>query len=206
MAWPPCCGTSGSGPTGHWGHKEWAPERKTDPAFRPGGMAGFRARVGEILGGAPAPGPTPPPAGGQSPNFRTWGTQVRRGSAPRLPDAIRAGGAPIPADDKDVHCLTRNGTAEVTFVSALIPGCLHRTGLVPDGEDLFDHRYGSAAVADPVIPLPDGLCGSALRGPVWIYPSPGSTGSGLSVMVERSDMLDGAFHFPARAVITFNLG
>jgi hypothetical protein len=60
------------------GHKEWAPERKTDPAFWPGDMAGFRARVAETLGGAPAPGPTPPPpGGGQSPNFRTWGTQVR---------------------------------------------------------------------------------------------------------------------------------
>jgi hypothetical protein len=42
-------------------HKEWAPERKTDPAFWPGDMAGFRASVAEVLGGAPAPGPTPPP-------------------------------------------------------------------------------------------------------------------------------------------------
>ncbi|GGI94900.1 hypothetical protein GCM10010121_001560 [Streptomyces brasiliensis] len=131
-----------------------------------------------------------------------------RGSDLRLPDAIRAGGVPIPADAEDVHYLTRNGTAEVTFVSGLVPEYLHRTGLLPDGADPFDQRYGTKAVAGPEIPLPDGLCGSALRGPVRIYGSQGSTGtgSGLGVMVECSDVPGGVFRVPARAVIAFSLG
>ncbi|WP_086723193.1 hypothetical protein [Streptomyces carpinensis] len=91
-------------------------------------------------------------------------------------------------------------------MSALMPGHLHRTGTVPDGQDLFDHRYGGPAVAGPVNPLPNGLCRSAPAGPIWIYPSPSSAGAGLGVMIECSDMLGGGFRFAARAVITFTLG
>lgn len=123
-----------------------------------------------------------------------------RGSDPRLPDVIRAGSAPIPVGAKDVHCLTRNGTAEVIFVSAAPdgPGSRRRGPVRPPVR-----QRGGRRPRDPVAGRPARL---RPAGPVWIYPSPGSAGSGLSVMVERSDMLDGAFRFPARAVITFNLG
>ncbi|MER5912408.1 hypothetical protein ABT124_18425 [Streptomyces sp. NPDC001982] len=128
------------------------------------------------------------------------------GSDLRLPDVIRAGGAALPAGASDIHYFTRNGRAEVSFVSGLIPEYLHRAGLLPDGKPLFDPAYGTRGVADDVIALPEGLCGPAQRGPVWIYRSPGSTGSGVEVTVERSTMVHDAFRFPARAVITFPLG
>ena len=127
------------------------------------------------------------------------------GSDVQLPGVIRAGGASIPAGASDVHYFTRNGGAEVAFVSGRIPDYLHRAGILPDGEPLFDEKYGTKAVADDEIELPDGLCGSPLRGPVWIYHSTSATGSSVNVMVERSPTVDDSFRFPARAVVTYNL-
>jgi hypothetical protein len=66
------------------GHKEWAPSRKSDPAFWPGDVDGFRAEVEKHLQGtAPAPQP-PAPAPGQGKEFGTWGTGVQIRSAPEL--------------------------------------------------------------------------------------------------------------------------
>lgn len=127
------------------------------------------------------------------------------GSDAELPGEIRAGGATIPAGASDVHYFTRNGTAEVTFVSGRIADYLHRAGILPEGEPLFDERYGTKAVADDEIELPDGLCGSALRGPVWTYHSTSPTGTSVDVMVERSPLADDSFRFPARAVVTYDL-
>lgn len=127
------------------------------------------------------------------------------GSGVQLPEVIRAGGASIPAGASDVHYFTRNGSAEVTFVSNQIPDYLHRAGLLPEGEPLFDEKYGAKGVADDEIDLPDGLCGSSLRGPVWIYESTSATGSTVSVMVERSPTVNDYFRVPARAVVTYNL-
>lgn len=127
------------------------------------------------------------------------------GSDMQLPGVIRAGGASIPAGASDIHYFTRNGDAEVTFMSGQVPDYLHRAGILPDGESLFDEKYGTKAVADDEIDLPDGLCGSPLRGPVWIYHSTSATGSSVNVMVERSPTVDDYFRFPARAVVTYNL-
>ncbi|MFE2581799.1 hypothetical protein [Streptomyces sp. NPDC059378] len=127
------------------------------------------------------------------------------GSDMQLPGVIRAGGASIPAGASDIHYFTRNGSAEVTFVSGRIPDYLHRAGILPDDEPLFDEKYGTKAVAEDEIDLPDGLCGSPLRGPVWIYHSTNATGSSVNVMVERSPTVDDYFRFPARAVVTYNL-
>ncbi|WCN05105.1 hypothetical protein [Streptomyces sp. M92] len=128
-----------------------------------------------------------------------------KGSDVQLPGVIRAGGASIPAGASDVHYFTRNGSAEVTFVSRQIPDYLHRAGILPDGERLFDEEYGTKAVADDEIEPPGGLCGSPLRGPVWIYHSTSATGSSVNVMVERSPAANDSFRFPARAVVTYNL-
>ncbi|MEU6540239.1 hypothetical protein [Streptomyces sp. NPDC047000] len=127
------------------------------------------------------------------------------GSDMRLPGVIRAGGASIPAGASDIHYFTRNGSAEVTFMSGQIPDYLHRAGILPDDEPLFDKKYGTKADGDDEIDLPDGLCGSPLRGPVWIYHSTSATGSSVNVMVERSLTVDDDFRFPARAVVTYNL-
>ncbi|MFC8867966.1 hypothetical protein ACFUAC_09970 [Streptomyces sp. NPDC057148] len=127
------------------------------------------------------------------------------GSDTKLPQVISAGGVPIPAGASDVHYFTRNGSAEVAFVSGQIPDYLHRAGILPDGDPLFDEKYGTKAVADDKIELPDGLCGSPLRGPVWIYHSTSATGSSVNVMVERSPTVNDSFRFPARAVVTYNL-
>ncbi|MFB7371307.1 hypothetical protein ACFC0D_15830 [Streptomyces sp. NPDC056222] len=127
------------------------------------------------------------------------------GSDLRLPDVIRAGGAPIPAGASDVHYFTRNDSAEVTFVSDQIPDYLHRAGILPDGAPLFDEKYGSKGVADDEIALPERLCGSSLRGPVFVYHSTNATGSSIEIMVERSPTTNDDFRLPARAVVTYNL-
>ncbi|MFF3563756.1 hypothetical protein ACFYXS_27275 [Streptomyces sp. NPDC002574] len=90
-------------------------------------------------------------------------------------------------------------------MSSQIPDYLSRAGILPEGKPLFDERYGTKAVADDEIPLPDGLCGSALRGPVWIYASPSDTGTRVTVMVERSPTVNDDLRIPARAVVTYSL-
>jgi hypothetical protein len=127
------------------------------------------------------------------------------GSDVQLPGVIRAGGASIPAGASDVHYFTWNGSAEVTFVSNQIPDYLHRAGILPDGEPLFDEKYGTKAVADDEIELPDGLCGSPLLGPVWTYHSTSANGSSVNVMVECSPTVNDYFRVPARAVVTYSL-
>jgi hypothetical protein len=125
------------------------------------------------------------------------------GSDLRLPGVITAGGASIPTDAKDVHYYTRNGSAQVTFTSGLISDYLHRTGVLPKGKDLFDKKYGEPAVADDEIGLPDGLCGSSLRGDTWRYHSTAANGTGVAVTVEESPLLPRAFRFPARVVVGY---
>ncbi|MFD8071874.1 hypothetical protein ACFV3E_04345 [Streptomyces sp. NPDC059718] len=127
------------------------------------------------------------------------------GSDTRLPGVIRAGGAPIPAGASDIHYFTRNGGAEVTFVSNRLPDYLHSAGVLPEGKPLFDEKYGTKGVADDEIELPEGLCGSPLRGPVWIYHSTSATGSSVDVMVEVSPTFGDEFRFPARTVVTYSL-
>ncbi|MEU8828989.1 hypothetical protein [Streptomyces sp900116325] len=127
------------------------------------------------------------------------------GSEVQLPGVIRAGGASIPAGASEVHYFTGNGSAQVTFVSNQMPDYLYRAGILPDGNPLFDEKYGTKGVANDEIELPDGLCGSSLRGPVWIYDSTSATGSGVTVMVERSPTADDSLRFPTRAVVTYNL-
>ncbi|MEU2433277.1 hypothetical protein ABZ611_27940 [Streptomyces sp. NPDC007861] len=127
------------------------------------------------------------------------------GSDTRLPDVIHAGGAPIPAGASDIHYFTRNGSAEVTFVSNRIPDYLHRAGILPEGKPLFDEEYGTKGEAADEIELPEGLCGSLLRGPVWIYHSTSATGLSVTVMVEVSPTHGDDFRFPARAVVTYSL-
>ncbi|MFF7900138.1 hypothetical protein ACIP4X_18440 [Streptomyces sp. NPDC088817] len=124
------------------------------------------------------------------------------GSDVKLPDVISAGGAPIPAGASDIHYLTRNGRAEVAFVSGRIPDYLHRAGILPESKPLFDTKYGEKV--DDGIARPDDLCGAALREPLWVYHSTNDDGVGVSVMVERSPTVGDAFRFPARAVVTYN--
>jgi hypothetical protein len=125
------------------------------------------------------------------------------GSDLRLPGVIDAGGASVPADAADVHYYTRNGSAQVTFTSRRIPDYLHRAGILPEGKALFDEKYGTKGVADDEIALPDGLCGTPLRDPVWTYHSTAANGTRVDVTVERSALFDEAFRSPARAVVTF---
>ncbi|MYS34584.1 hypothetical protein K388_01568 [Streptomyces sp. KhCrAH-43] len=127
------------------------------------------------------------------------------GSDTKLPEAISAGGAPIPAGASDVHYYTRNGNAEVTFVSGEVEDYLHRAGVLPDDALPFDATYGTKAEAGEEIALPDGLCGSPLRGPVWVYDATSATGSGVGVMVERSPVDNESFRLPTRAVVTYRL-
>ncbi|MFD5060032.1 hypothetical protein [Streptomyces sp. NPDC058394] len=52
---------------------------------------------------------------------------------------------PIPADASDIHYVTREGLAQVSFLSDRMPDYLHRAGIVPAGEPLLDdENYGSA--------------------------------------------------------------
>ncbi|MCX4448971.1 hypothetical protein ACIOEZ_30040 [Streptomyces sp. NPDC087866] len=127
------------------------------------------------------------------------------GSDTKLPQVISAGGAPIPTGASGVHYYTRNGNAEVTFVSGDILDYLHHVGVLPDDAPLFDQKYGTKAEAGDEIALPDGLCGSPLRGPVWIYGSTSTAGSGVAVMVERSPIDNNSFRLPTRAVVTYRL-
>ncbi|WP_330238931.1 hypothetical protein [Streptomyces sp. NBC_00525] len=127
------------------------------------------------------------------------------GSQTQLPQVISAGGAPIPAGASDVHYYTRNGIAEVTFTSGQVADYLHRAGVLPDDAPLFDQEYGSKADAEDEIALPDGLCGSPLRGPVWVYGSTSAAGHRVSVMVERSPADNLSLRVPARAVVTYHL-
>lgn len=129
-----------------------------------------------------------------------------QGSDVQLPGVIDTGSATIPADASDIHYFTRNGSAQVSFLSGRIPDYLHRAGLVPDGKPLFDEAYGSAyGLGDDETELPDGLCGSPLRGPAWSYQSTGDTGRGVNVLVERSPTINDSFRTPARAVVTFGI-
>ncbi|MEV6163927.1 hypothetical protein AB0L71_18680 [Streptomyces sp. NPDC052052] len=127
------------------------------------------------------------------------------GSDVQLPDVIHAGGASIPSGASDIHYFTQNGRAEVTFLSSQIPDYLDRAGILPEGEPLFDTKYGVKGDAEDEFALPDGLCGSPLRGPVWIYHSTSATGSRVEVMVERSPTLNDYFRVPARTVVTYSL-
>jgi CubicO group peptidase (beta-lactamase class C family) len=74
------------------GHKEWAPQRKSDPAFWPGDMDGFRKEVEKHLSGqggdapAPRPGPGEPQPGGKE--FGTWGTSVKVHQEPKLDSPV----------------------------------------------------------------------------------------------------------------------
>ncbi|MEU9155954.1 hypothetical protein AB0D59_36745 [Streptomyces sp. NPDC048417] len=124
------------------------------------------------------------------------------GSDQRLPDPIGVRGTPLPSDASDVHYFTRNGSAVVSFRSGLLSDYLHSAGITPEGEDLFDKSRGSVGVADEPYRLPDGLCGSGLRTPVWYY----DPVDGVSVTVERSPLFGDHLRFPARAVVTYGLG
>ncbi|MEV0740333.1 hypothetical protein AB0I51_31365 [Streptomyces sp. NPDC050549] len=126
------------------------------------------------------------------------------GSDLRLPHAIEAGGAPLPADASDIHYLTRNGSVEVTFLSHRMSDYLHRAGVLPEGEDLFDQKHGTKyGDGEDEIALPDGLCGASLRGPAWEYGSTAANGTRVDVVDERSTLYHDAFRRPARAVVTF---
>ncbi|TXS06926.1 hypothetical protein EAO73_03615 [Streptomyces sp. col6] len=127
------------------------------------------------------------------------------GSDTKLPQVISAGGAPIPTGASDVHYYTRNGNAEVTFVSGDILDYLHDVGVLPDDAPLFDEKYGTKAEAGDEIALPDGLCGSPLRGPARVYGSTSTAGSGVAVMVECSPVDNDSFRLPTRVVVTYRL-
>ncbi|WP_262059392.1 hypothetical protein [Streptomyces sp. STR69] len=126
------------------------------------------------------------------------------GSDLRLPHTIDAGGATLPADASDIHYLTRNGSVEVTFLSHRISDYLRRAGVLPEGKDLFDQKYGTKfGDGEEKVALPDGLCGTSLRSPAWEYRSTAANGTPVDIVVERSLLLDDAFRWPARAVVTF---
>ncbi|MER6978217.1 hypothetical protein [Streptomyces carpinensis] len=125
------------------------------------------------------------------------------GSDARLPDVISAGGVPIPADASDIHYVTENGSARVSFLSSQMPDYLHRAGLVPEGKPLleYDEKY---ALGDGESELPEGLCGPAVTGPVWSHELAGPRPGG-SILVERSSVVPGALRAPARVIATFNI-
>ncbi|WP_405861526.1 hypothetical protein OG407_25575 [Streptomyces sp. NBC_01515] len=124
------------------------------------------------------------------------------GSDLRLPGAITAGGATIPADATDVHYYTRNGGAQVTFTSWRTKDYLNRAGILPGGKALFDPKYGTKFEdGDPEIALPDGLCGKSLRAPARQYHSTAANGTRVDVTVEVSTLYDDAFRVPARVVV-----
>ncbi|MFD6491718.1 hypothetical protein [Streptomyces sp. NPDC060188] len=137
--------------------------------------------------------------------FKPFGdARACEGSTAELPKVISAGGVPLPADASDVHYSTREGTAQVSFLSDRMPDYLHRAGLLPKDAELFDERYGSAyALATDEGELPEGLCGPALKGPAWSYITTGP-GPGVNVLIERSSVVPDLFRSPARAVVTFD--
>lgn len=127
------------------------------------------------------------------------------GSDTMLPGVISAGGVPIPADASDIHYVTENGSAQVSFLSDQMPDYLHRTGIVPEGKSLFDKTFGVAyALGEGDGELPEGLCGPALKGPAWSYDSTGP-GSNVSILVERSPVDNSAFPAPARVIASFHI-
>ncbi|MEU2528693.1 hypothetical protein AB0I86_12290 [Streptomyces sp. NPDC049950] len=132
--------------------------------------------------------------------FHPFGdSRACEGSEVPLSDVVGAADAAIPEDATDIHHVTRNGSAQVTFVSRRMPDFLHRTGLVPYGTSVFASRYRSKyALVDGETELPAGLCGSGVRGPVMTY-----GGSSVSVMVERSPFNEESFRRPARALVTY---
>lgn len=128
------------------------------------------------------------------------------GSDLKLPGAITAGGATIPADATDVHYYTRNGAAQVTFTSWRTKDYLNRAGILPEGKALFDQKYGAkddVGDAKDEIALPDGLCGKPLRAPAWQYHSTAADGTRVDVSVEVSTSYDDAFRVPARVVVGY---
>ncbi|WP_406065787.1 hypothetical protein OG462_40290 [Streptomyces sp. NBC_01077] len=123
------------------------------------------------------------------------------GSDVPLPVVIDPGDAALPADASDVHYVTREGRAQVSFLSSRIPDYLHRASLLPDEAPLFDDRHGAAyGLGDGEPELPEGLCGSPLRGPAWLYGN-----DSVAVLVERSPLAPDAFPNPARAIVTYAL-
>jgi hypothetical protein len=125
------------------------------------------------------------------------------GSDLKLPGVITAGGATIPTDASDVHYYTRNGSAQVTFTSGLISDYLHRAGIVPEGKALFDKKYGEPAVDDDELALPDGLCGSSLRGPAWAVPLHRRQRHRRRRHRRAVHAVPDAFRFPARVVVGY---
>lgn len=127
------------------------------------------------------------------------------GSDSTLTGKISLGGVPIPADATDVHYITQDGFAEVSFLSDQMPDYLHRAGLVPEGEPLFDENYGSAyAWGEGGHEMPDGLCGPALKGPVWSYHGRGP-GTGAGILIERTPA-GTTLRAPARVIASFDFG
>ncbi|MGW6568102.1 hypothetical protein [Streptomyces sp. NPDC054975] len=123
------------------------------------------------------------------------------GSERALPAVIIAGGTPLPADASDVHYVTRGGQAQVSFLSDRMPEYLVGADLHPEGTPFFDKRNGGQyGLGDGEPELPQGLCGSPLRGPLWSYGK-----ESVGVLVERSPLVPDAFPSPARAVITYPL-
>ncbi|MEU1214285.1 hypothetical protein ACFYSH_23510 [Streptomyces sp. NPDC005791] len=110
-------------------------------------------------------------------------------------------GAALPADASDVHYFTHDGRAQVSFLSGRMPDYLHRAGLVPAGEPPLAGQDGGAyALGEGETELPQGLCGSGVRGPVASY-----TGTAVTVLVERSPFTADRFRNPARAIVTYTL-
>ncbi|MFE4537597.1 hypothetical protein ACFRKB_21320 [Streptomyces scopuliridis] len=125
------------------------------------------------------------------------------GSDTALPGVISAGGVPIPADASDIHYVTENGSAQVSFLSDQLPDYLHRAGIVPEGKSVLDKTYGGAyGLGEGEGELPEGLCGPALKGPAWGYVSM-DPGPDVSILVERSPIDESTFRSPARVIASF---
>ncbi|MEU9999086.1 hypothetical protein [Streptomyces sp. NPDC050848] len=123
------------------------------------------------------------------------------GSETPLPAVIAPGGAALPDDASDVHYVTRKGRAQVSFLSSRIPDYLHRAGLLADDGPLVGGRNGTKyGLGDGEPELPQGLCGSPLRGPLWSYAN-----DSVDVLVERSTVAPDRFPSPARALVTYTL-
>ncbi|MFE2537668.1 hypothetical protein [Streptomyces sp. NPDC059371] len=127
------------------------------------------------------------------------------GSDSALMEKISLGGVPIPADAVDVHYITQDGSAEVSFLSDQMPDYLHRAGLVPEGEPLFDENYGSAyAWGEGGHEMPYGLCGPALKGPVWSYHCR-DPDTDANILIERAPA-GTTLRAPARVIASFDFG
>ncbi|WP_326694373.1 MULTISPECIES: hypothetical protein [unclassified Streptomyces] len=127
------------------------------------------------------------------------------GSNTVLPGVISAGGVPIPTDASEIHYVTEDGRAQVSFLSDQMPDYLHRAGLVPEGQPLLDENYGSAyALSEEESERPEGLCGPALKGPAWSYQTTGP-GPTVNILVERSPTTYSTFRTPARVIASFDI-